>query len=138
MYLLHFRAQSGQATTETTTEVIFVEQSVINVVETGVIENTTERTTIKCQASGKPRPTIQLNLFEDYGPNLMRTGLYQVFHSIFSRDILHLHDRFVFHAILLKYLTYSFVKYSQYVKCTVNFQKKTVFPAINKTKRLNM
>ena len=77
---MRFRARSGKVTKETTTEVIFVEQSVINIAETGVIENTTERTTIKCQASGKPRPTIELNLFEEDGPNLMQTGLYQVRH----------------------------------------------------------
>ena len=72
------RATSNQATTETTTEVIFAEPPVINVTESGVIENTTEKITIKCQGSGKPRPTFQLNLFYDYGPDLIKTGLYQV------------------------------------------------------------
>ena len=74
----HSRAKSNQATTETTTEVIFAEPTVINVTESGVIENTTEKITIKCQGSGKPRPTFQLNLFYDYRPDLLKTGLYQV------------------------------------------------------------
>ena len=56
---------------------MFGQRAVINVEETGVIENTTEKTTIKCQASGKPRPTIKLNLLE-HGPDLIQTGLYQV------------------------------------------------------------
>ena len=72
------RAKSNQATTETTTEVIFAEPPVINVTESGVIENTTEKIKIQCQGSGKPRPTFQLNLFYDYGPDLIKTGLYQV------------------------------------------------------------
>ena len=57
---------------------MFAQQPVIDVTETGVVENTTERTTIKCQASGKPLPMIEINLFEYYGPNLIQTGLYQV------------------------------------------------------------
>ena len=60
---------------------MFGQHAVINVEETGVIENTTERTTLKCQASGKPRPTIMLNLFKHTGPDLIQTGLYQVFLS---------------------------------------------------------
>ena len=81
------RAKSNQATTETSTEVIFAEPPVINVTESGVIENTTEKITIKCQGSGKPRPTFQLNLFYDYGPDLIKTGLYQVKADFFCRII---------------------------------------------------
>ena len=50
----------------------------IDVTETGVVENTTERTTLKCQASGKPVPVIELNLYDHYGPNLIQTGIFQV------------------------------------------------------------
>ena len=73
-----FRAKSGQATSETFTEVIFGETSVIDTTATGVAENTTEKISIKCQASGVPRPSFELRLFDEYGPDLMKAGIYQV------------------------------------------------------------
>ena len=78
---MYSRARSGQTVTETETEVILGQAAVISVEETGAIANTANRTTIKCQASGKPRPNIQLNLFVPFGPDLTQTGLYQVFLS---------------------------------------------------------
>ena len=74
-----FRAKSGQAISETFTEVIFGETSEIDGTATGVVEKTTEKISIKCQSSGVPRPSIELRLFYEYGPDLIKAGIYQVF-----------------------------------------------------------
>lgn len=73
-----FRANSNQAVSETVTEVIFAEIALINVPETGVVEKTTDNITIACQATGIPRPNIELRLFTAGGPDLIKTGLFQV------------------------------------------------------------
>lgn len=79
-------ARNDYSVTQTAIEVIFAEFPVISVNETGVVENTTEKITIKCQASGKPKPDIQLNLFVSGGPDLIKTGLYQVNQSVTDMD----------------------------------------------------
>ena len=46
--------------------------------KTGIMRNDTDRVVISCKAHGKPRPDLQLNLYNEYGPDLLESGLYKV------------------------------------------------------------
>lgn len=46
--------------------------------KTGIMRNGTDRIVISCKAKGRPRPDLQLNLYNEYGPNLLESGLYKV------------------------------------------------------------
>lgn len=46
--------------------------------KTGVSKNSSQSIVISCKAKGKPKPYLELRLYEEYGPDLVRSGMYKV------------------------------------------------------------
>ena len=62
------------------TEVIKIEPPVIIETATGVIANTSDFVEVKCTATGNPEPTLELRLYDEYGPDLS-TSMFKVARS---------------------------------------------------------
>ena len=52
------------------TEVIKFEPSVINETGAGVITTNSENVKIRCEASEKPTPCLELRFYDEYGPDI--------------------------------------------------------------------
>ncbi|KAH3737857.1 uncharacterized protein LOC127851647 [Dreissena polymorpha] len=75
------RATNGNQTIDAPTEVLVLRAARFSAERTGVMQNSTDRVVISCQASGRPRPALELRLYDDYGPDLVSSGLYKVWKS---------------------------------------------------------
>ena len=72
------RATNGAQTIDAPTEVAILRASKFDEPRTGIMQNTTDRIVVSCQARGKPRPRLQMRLYDEYGPDLAALGLYKV------------------------------------------------------------
>ncbi|XP_045197860.2 uncharacterized protein LOC123552338 [Mercenaria mercenaria] len=75
------RATNGNQTVNVSTEVVVLKPAVFDENKTGVIKNTSKIIVISCKANGKPKPKLALRLYDEYGPDLIRSGMYQVWKS---------------------------------------------------------
>ena len=79
LYVLYtHRAQNGNTSAETKTEVILIRPPTFDEPETGVTKRNPEDVIVTCQASGVPRPRVEVRLYDGYGPDLVSSGLYKV------------------------------------------------------------
>ena len=45
---------------------------------TGVTENSTSKIVVSCKAYGRPRPRLEMRLYEEFGPDIAASGLFKV------------------------------------------------------------
>ncbi|XP_053397828.1 uncharacterized protein LOC128546085 [Mercenaria mercenaria] len=76
------RATNGNQTVNVSTEVVVLKPAVFDENKTGVMKNTSKIIVISCKAKGKPKPKLGLRLYDEYGPDLIRSGMYQVSKSV--------------------------------------------------------
>ncbi|KAL4232829.1 hypothetical protein ACF0H5_007515 [Mactra antiquata] len=72
------RATNGNQTIDAPTEATVLEPVVFDERKTGVTKNSSNVVVISCKARGKPKPILQLRLYEVYGPDLAESGMFQV------------------------------------------------------------
>ncbi|KAL4232830.1 putative aminophospholipid-translocase [Mactra antiquata] len=75
------RATNGNQTIDAPTEVTVLEPAVFDERKTGVTKNSSDVVVISCKARGKPKPMLQLRLYDEYGPDLAKSGMFQVWRS---------------------------------------------------------
>lgn len=72
------RATNGNQTIDAPTEVIVLDAVKFDDTKTGIMKNLTDTILISCKATGNPRPELQLKLYDEYGPDLLKSGMYKV------------------------------------------------------------
>ncbi|WAR08594.1 hypothetical protein MAR_018552 [Mya arenaria] len=72
------RASNSFQTIDAPTEVIVLQPAVFDDRMTAVVQNSSDRIVISCQAKGKPKPQLKLKLYDEFGPDLVATGLYRI------------------------------------------------------------
>lgn len=72
------RATNGNQTIDAPTEVVVLSPTVFDQTKTGVTKNASKTVILSCKAKGKPKPELSLRLYDEYGPDLTKSGLYKV------------------------------------------------------------
>jgi hypothetical protein len=80
-FILLVRASNGDKTVESETDVVMLTKAIFDESMTGVLENSSTTIIVSCKATGKPRPEIEFRLYDEYGPFMIRSGLFKVIHS---------------------------------------------------------
>ena len=75
---LHWRASNGEKTVETYTEAVIVKEVLFEESKTGVMKNTSKTIVISCKAKGNPRPEVDFRLYDEFGPFMIKSGLFKV------------------------------------------------------------
>lgn len=75
------RAKSGDQTIDAPTEVLVLDPAEFDPAKTGVTKNASQTVVISCKARGKPKPELSLRLYDEYGPDLIKSGMYKVWKS---------------------------------------------------------
>lgn len=72
------RATNGDQTIDAPTEVVVLEPAEFDPSKTGVTKNISKVVVISCKARGKPKPELSLRLYDEHGPDLIKSGMYKV------------------------------------------------------------
>lgn len=75
------KATNGNQTIDAPTEVVVLSPAVFDDAKTRVTKNATDVVVISCKARGKPKPELSLRLYEEFGPDLIKSGMYKVWRS---------------------------------------------------------
>ena len=75
---INYRATNGNQTIDAPTEVVVLSPAVFDDTKTGVAKNASRVVVISCKARGKPKPELSLRLYDEYGPDLIKSGMYKV------------------------------------------------------------
>ncbi|XP_060582621.1 uncharacterized protein LOC132738995 [Ruditapes philippinarum] len=75
------RASNGDKTVESETDVVMLTKAIIDESMTGVLENSSTTIIVSCKATGKPRPELEFRLYDEYGPFMIRSGLFKTLES---------------------------------------------------------
>ncbi|XP_060569770.1 uncharacterized protein LOC132728153 [Ruditapes philippinarum] len=72
------RASNGDKTVESETDVVMLTKAIFDESMTGVLENSSTTIIVSCKATGKPRPELEFRLYDEYGPFMIRSGLFKI------------------------------------------------------------